>query len=77
VVRGKGRPKGSKNKKGYQLTNTRRDPSQFEYTSSLALAVLSRQPTESAAVRGLLAQDEQEDDGFIDIEAFDEALIDP
>ena len=84
VVRGKGRPRGSKNKKGYQLTNTRRDPSQFEYAlSSSALAVLSRQPTESAVVRGLLAhdeqdeQDDQDDNGFIDIEAFDEALIDP
>jgi hypothetical protein len=53
----------------------------FEYApSSSALAVLTRQPVESAAVQGLLAHGEEQDDSneFIDIDAFDdEALIDP
>jgi hypothetical protein len=71
VVRGKGRPKGSKNKaKNHGVTSTRRDPSQFEYVpSSTALAALgssSTQPTESRAVQSLLAQElaqeEQEED---------------
>lgn len=82
VVRGKGRPRGSKNKqKGHGITSTWRDPSQFEHIpSSLAPAVLSRpthQLVESAAVMGLIAQendernkqDNSEDEGgeFIDI----------
>jgi hypothetical protein len=53
----------------------------FEYApSSSASAALTRQPVESAAVQGLLAHDEEQDDSneFIDIDAFDdEALIDP
>jgi len=53
VVPGKGRLRGSKNKKDHGLTATQRDPSQFEYVlSSSALAVLgrgraTRQPTKS------------------------------
>ena len=82
VVRGKGRPRGSKNKeKGHGVTATRRDPSQFEYVpSSSAPAVLSRPQAESAAVQDLLAhheQEEQDNGGFIDIDEFDEAMIDP
>jgi hypothetical protein len=82
VVRGKGRPRGSKNKeKGHGVTATRRDPSQFEYApSSSAPAVLGRPQAESAAVQDLLAhheQEEQDNGGFIDIDEFDEAMIDP
>ena len=56
VVQGKGRPRGSKNKeKGYSVTTTRQDPSQFEYApSSSAPAVLGRPQAESAAVQDLL-----------------------
>lgn len=82
MVRGKGRPRGSKNKeKGHGVTATRRDPSQFEYApSSSAPAVLGRPQAESAAVQDLLAhheQEEQDNGGFIDIDEFDEAMIDP
>jgi hypothetical protein len=43
-----------------------------------APAVLGCQPTESAAVQGLLAYNKQEEqDRFIDIDEFDEAVIDP
>jgi hypothetical protein len=84
VVRGKGRPQGSKNKaKGHGITATHCDPSQFEYAvlSSSAPAVLSCPHTESAAVISLLAEEEEEEeeeeeqddnDEFIDIDAFDD-----
>ena len=56
VVRGKGRPRGLKNReKGHGVTSTQRDPSQFEYMpSSSAPPVLTRQPTERASARRLL-----------------------
>jgi hypothetical protein len=88
VVRGKGRPQGSKNKaKSHGITATRCDLSQLEYAipSSLALTVLSCPHTESAIVISLLAKEEEEEeeeeqddnDEFININAFDnEGLID-
>jgi hypothetical protein len=56
IVRGKGRPRGSKNKaRGHGVTSTYRDPSQFEYTlsSTVPAALGSAKPTESAAVISL------------------------
>lgn len=86
VVCRKGRPRGSKNKEnGHGVTATRRDPLQFEYAvQSLSAPAVGHEPSESTAVQGLLAhneqeeQEEREDNRFIDIEAFDDkALIDP
>jgi hypothetical protein len=61
VVRGKGRLKGARNKtkeRGYRITSTWRNLSQFELPSSLALAVLGRGYTnqESTAVSNFIAQ---------------------
>jgi hypothetical protein len=61
IIRGKGRPRGSKNKeKNHRITSTRRDLSAFELPSSSAPAVLSRQPTESQAVLNLLEDNIEE-----------------
>jgi hypothetical protein len=83
IVRGKGRPKGAKNKakeKGHGVTGTRRDLSQFEHPSSSAPPILSRQPTESALVMSLLAVGNNTNDGEDEDEDEDgsnDALIDP
>jgi predicted transcriptional regulator len=69
VVRGKGRPRGSRNKKGYGITNTRRDPSQFEYAPSLLPPAIPDQPTQSVrppiqstAVKNLMAHSKQDEE---------------
>jgi hypothetical protein len=63
IVRGKGRPKGSKNKqRGHGITSTQRDPSQFEYLPSSstppALGIQSRR-SESSAISSFMAHVDQ------------------